>query len=153
MKIEKKRNKVCISELIKITLFMFILTIGFLFLYFLIAGETWSSFHDTTWVLLIVTPILNGVIQTSMNRNSRLKLTDFEDFTSTIKRLDTFILKNGYISVIQSIGNYQYAKKMRLERLLNPIINEKIEVKLINNEIFVYAKSHITDRIESSLLD
>ncbi|MRT93639.1 hypothetical protein [Ancylomarina sp. 16SWW S1-10-2] len=153
MKTEKKLNKVSISELIKLMLLMFILMIGLIFLYLIIAGKTGFSLHDSTWVLLIGTPIIFAVIQTSINRNSFIKLTDFEDLSSTIKLLDSFILKNGFVSVKQSIEHYEYAKKTKLERFYNLIVNEKIEIKIINNEIFVYAKSNIIDRIESTLLD
>ncbi len=153
MKIEKKINKISISELIKLMLFMFVLSYGLFFLLLILTGKTIYHIKYTTGGFLIINAIISAVIQTSINRNSILKLTDFDNPTNTIKNLESIILKSGYSSVKLSIEDYKYDKKTRLGRLFGLIVDEKIELKIINNEIFAYMKSRMIDKVESELFD
>ena len=151
MKLERTLFKISISEIILLSIFMIVGLNGVIFLISLLTGKTRFMFYDTAWILQIVFPFVFAIIQTSINRNGVLKLTEYRDIETLTRQIESFFLKKGYIAIDSKIENVKYVKKTKFGRFLNHIFREDIKVKVAENGVEIFAKKNLLDLLRMKL--
>ena len=127
--------------------FMLILFNGLIFTFTLVTGNPRLLIYDTSWILQFVFPILYSIIWTSINRNGFLKISEFNDSTQLIARIEPLMAKR-YIRFDSESGNIKYLKKTKLAKLFNYFFRENIKIEKTKEEIFIFAKKNLLDLIE-----
>ena len=95
MKLEKTLFKISIKETLILSIFFFFLLNGFVFLISLLTGKPRFLFYDTAWILQIIFPFVYSIIQTSINRNGVLKITEYDDITNLVQHIEPLFFKKG----------------------------------------------------------
>ncbi|MDX9697633.1 MAG: hypothetical protein RBT49_17710 [Bacteroidales bacterium] len=147
MKTEKTFYKVSIQETFLLMGFMLILFNGLIFTFTLVTGNPRLLIYDTSWILQFVFPILHSIIWTSINRNGFLKISEFNDSTQMIARIETLMPKR-HIRFDSDTGNIEYLKKTKLARFFNNFFRENIKIENTKEEIVIFAKKNILNSIE-----
>lgn len=147
MKTEKTFYKVSIQETFLLMGFMLILFNGLIFTFTLVTGNPRLLIYNTSWILQFVFPILYSIIWTSINRNGFLKISEFNNSTQLIARIETLMAKR-HIRFDSDTGNIEYLKKTKLARFFNNFFRENIKIENTKEEIVIFAKKNILDSIE-----
>lgn len=143
MKIERTLFKISISETIILSIFLLVVLNGVIFLFSVVIGKPNLLIYDTAWISQIVFPILYSIMQTSINRNGVLKITDYNNLTTLTKQIESLILKKGYIAVNSKTEDIKYVKKTKWGRFFNHFFRENINVRVTETEVLIFAKRFI----------
>ncbi|MDY0201672.1 MAG: hypothetical protein RBR40_11870 [Tenuifilaceae bacterium] len=114
----------------------------------LIIGTPRILIYDSSWILQFAFPLLYSIIWTSINRNGVLKLTLFNDSKTLEEKLESFLLKRGYVRNGTETENIQFVRKSKLGKFFNYIFRENIRMKITDTEILIYSKKHLLVPIE-----
>ena len=148
MEIEKKPGKVSFTEMILYFLAGLLLLFGFSYLIFtLIIGTPFGEIFDNSWMNLITTPILLGILLPFLDRTLTLTI-ESKDKSQIVWAKIVELLKRKEYEEIESTNNnlvFDYIK--RWKRVIN--MNQG-KVKLSMNEDFinVTGKRNILYQIE-----
>ena len=120
MDIRKKLNNVSIPEMLIISLTLLLLLNGFAYLIFtLIFKISFNELFAKTWIILIFTPLILGVIQSFMNLDGILTI-DTQDKTNIVLLKIEALLKQREYEVIKSNnGNSILEYKTIWKRLIS----------------------------------
>ncbi len=151
MKLEKTLFKISISETIILSVFLLVVLNGVIFLFSVVIGKPSFSIMDSGWITQIVFPFVYSIIQTSINRNGVLKLTEFADSETLTRQIESLILKKGYVVIDSNTDNIKYDKRTKWSRFFNYFFKENINVRISESGVSIYAKKHLLDSIEMKL--
>ena len=151
MKLKRTLFKISISETIILSIFMFAVLNGVIFLFSLATGNPRFLLYDTAWITQIVFPILFSILLTSINRNGVLKVTNYKDLTILKKQIESLILGKGYIAIESKTADIKYVKRTKWGKFLNYFFRENINVQFSENETSILAKKYILEWIEMKL--
>jgi len=151
MKFERTLFKISILETIVLSIFMFVALNGVIFLISLFTGKPRFMFYDTAWILQIIFPFVYATIQTSINRNGVLKLSEYSDLEALTSQIESFFLKKGYIAIYSKTENFKYVKRTKWSRFFNHFFRENINVRISENAVSIFAKKHLLDSIGMKL--
>lgn len=143
MKFEKSFFKISVKETLILSVLFFLILNGLIFLITVLQGNPRFLLYDTAWIIQIIFPFLYVIMQTSINRNGVLKVTGFGDATMLVQKLETLILKKGYIIENASEREVLYAKKTKLDRFLNYFFRENIRVQMNKSEVMIFSKRNL----------
>ena len=143
MKFEKTLFKVSVKETIIFSIFLFVLLNGIIFLFSLVIGKPGFLLYDTAWILQIVFPFVYSIMQTSINRNGVLKITDHDDSATLMQKIEPLILKKGYIAENSEEKDITYVKKTKWGRFFNYFFRENIRVQINENEVLIFSKRNL----------
>ena len=152
MKLEKTLFKISISETIILSLFLFVVLNGVIFLFSVVIGKPSYSITDSGWISQIVFPFVYSIIQTSINRNGVLKLTEFGDLATLTKQIESLLLKKGYIVINSNTNDIKYIKRTKWSRFFNHFFRENINIKATENEVSIFSKRNLLSSIEWNLI-
>ena len=151
MKLERTFLRVSISETIILSMFLLVVFNFVIFLFSVVIGKPKLLIYDSAWISQIGFPILYSIMQTSINRNGVLKVTDYNDLAKLTKQIESLILGKGYIAVDSKIENIKYIKKTKWGRFFNHFFRENINVWVTENEVLIFAKRNILSPIVMTL--
>jgi hypothetical protein len=143
MKLEKTLFKISIKETLILSIFFFFLLNGFVFLISLITGKPRFLLYDTAWILQIIFPFVYSTIQTSINRNGVLKITEYDDITNLVQHIESLFLKQGYIVEKSNNNNVSFAKKTKWGRFFNNFFRENINIQIRKGELLIFSKRNL----------
>jgi hypothetical protein len=152
MKQEKSLFAISISETIILSLFFLVVLNGVIFLFSVIFGKPSLFFNDYGWISQIVFPIVYSIIQSSINRNGVLMLTDFSDVALIAKQLETIIFKRGYMISDRETENVKYGRTTKWGRFFNLFFREDITIRVTENGVSIFAKRNMLNSIELKLI-
>lgn len=151
MKLEKTLLRVSVSETIILSIFLLVAFNSVIFLFSVAIGKPKLLIYDSAWISQIAFPILYSIMQTSVNRNGVLKITDYNDLTKLTKQIEFLILRKGYIAVDSKTENIKYAKKTKWGIFFNYFFKENINVRVTENEVLIFARRNILAPIVMTL--
>jgi hypothetical protein len=148
MRIEKKLFGTSFSEMILLTLFILVLVNVLAVIASFITGIPYLQILSIGWFLLVVYPIGHGVIQSIMDKNGMLKISEFEDFNILKKELKTISRRINYQQTESDDRVLKFNRRTKLGRMFNVIFREDFTVVRSNGTIEIYGKQNALKRIE-----
>ncbi|MDY0198871.1 MAG: hypothetical protein RBR68_13755 [Tenuifilaceae bacterium] len=115
----------------------------------LIFGTPRILISDSSWIMQFAFPLLYSIVWTSVNRNGVLRLTMFNDSKALVEKIESFLLKKGYVRNGAETEDFQFVRKSKLGKFFNYIFRENIRMKITDNEILIYSKKHLLVPIEN----
>jgi hypothetical protein len=149
MQFEKKLFKMSLGETFLYFTLMFILYNGFFFIISLFEGKPRFLAYEGSWILQFVFPVFYAVIQTAINRNAVLKVTEYPDSDLLKKEINAYLIGRGYINNSAENQAFTYVRKSKWGRIWNLFLKDNINIQVSENEISIYAKKN---RIDSLLM-
>ncbi|SHG02942.1 hypothetical protein SAMN05444274_1222 [Mariniphaga anaerophila] len=151
MKLERALFKISVKETIFLAIFLLIVLNGVIFIFSVVIGKPSISISGSGWISQIALPIVLAMTQTLINRNGVLKCEEFNDAATLTKKINSLILKKGYISSDSELDKIKYVRKTKLARQLNFIFREEINVRIIDNSISIFGKRNVLESLRMNL--
>ena len=151
MKTEKKLKSVSLPEMAIISLTLLLLFNGLAYLIFTIFFKmSFTELFAKTWIILIFIPLIQGIIQSSINRNGILTIDSKDKTNVVLVKIEKLLNQREYKIIESNKGNSIFEFKTIWKRLTN--INSG-KVVISNHEGFVeiLGKRNILSRIETKL--
>lgn len=148
MKIEKSYFKVSLAEMAGMIFFALLLVNGIVFLFALLIGASFTSVFQSTWFISIVYPVGHGVIQSMINKNGVMVLSQFDDLDSLREQLEHSAGRIGYKVIHKDDKTIKFDRKAKLGRVLNLLFREDFKVVLSDSKVEIYGKRNALIRIE-----
>jgi hypothetical protein len=148
MKIEKKFFGISFSEMILLTLFILLFVNVLAIIASLITGIPYLQILGVGWFLLLGYPLGHGVIQSSIDRNGMLKISEFDDFSQLKTELKAISRRISYRETDSHDKVLKFNRSTRLGRALNFIYREDFTVVRCNGTVEIYGKRNTLKRIE-----
>ena len=133
-----------------VLLFVFINGIIILFT-IIITGEPRFFIHESSWISQLLFPFLYSVIQTSINRNGVMKITDYSDLDYLKEQIEKSIIKNGLHVINMESDSCIYKRKSKIGRIFGFFVGEKVTIKYSDSQIQINSKRNILTQIEHTL--
>jgi hypothetical protein len=153
MKSEKVLFKMSVTETLLLLVFFLTIFNGFVFVLSLLIGRPGFLLYDSAWIPQIFFPVLYSIIQTSINRNGVLKISDYNDLPSLLQKIESLVLKKGYISAdppvidLTSIDSNSlglaYIRKTKWGRFFNYFFREDINLQIKKDEVLIFTKRNL----------
>ena len=148
MKTEKTLFQISLLEtFLYFALLLIVLNVP-IFIFTLISGAPRLLIYDTSWITQFLFPIGVSIIWTSINRNGFLKLTMFNDSKPLIEKIESLVLKKGYVKIGSETDTYEFVS---WGRFFNYFFRENVRIEITNDEILIYSKKNVLDSIEMKL--
>lgn len=147
MQFEKKLYKMSLVETYLYFTLMFILFNGFFFIVSLFEGKPRFFAYEGSWILQIVFPVAYSLIQTAINRNGVLKITESEDSSLLAEKTAIYLAGRGYVGSKTGAQTSYYVKKSVLGKMFSVFFRENISVLVSDKELIIYAKKNIIDSL------
>jgi hypothetical protein len=144
MKIKKKLFSVSIPEMIKLILFILLLVNVLAFIYALMLGESFLSIFQSAWIILIGYPIAHGVIQTRLNRNGVLIVSQFDNADLLKKEIEYIAGRIGYEVSSRDDKTVNFNRVTWISKLLNKLYNEDFSLVTSENSVEISWKKKYT---------
>ncbi|SMO36845.1 hypothetical protein SAMN06265379_101316 [Saccharicrinis carchari] len=151
MKFVRTLFKVSYSEIFLFLLSILLLTNVPVFIFTLIKGNPSLFLNDASWIMQLLFPLAYSLIFTAVNRRGVLKVSAFDDQKTINQKIKSVLLKKGFIATDATKANQKYIRKTKLDRLLNAILNQDIDIKITDNEVFIFARKNMLDSIKMKL--
>jgi len=151
MKLERTIFKMSILDTIILSTFFLVVLNAAILLFSVLIGRQGFFIKDSGWLSQIVFPVLYSIIQTSINRNAELKLTEFANSETLTRQIELLLLKKGYVVIDSNTDNIKYDKRTKWSRFFNYFFKENINVRISESRVSIYAKKHLLDSIEMKL--
>jgi len=148
MKIEKRFFKVSVAEMMGMILFGLLLVNGIVFLFAVLTGASFISVFKNTWLISIFYPVGHGVIQSLINKNGIMIISQFDDLDSLKERLEYSAGRIGYKVTYRDNTNIKFDRKTKLGRIVNLLFREDFKLVLSGAKVEIYGKRNALIRIE-----
>lgn len=151
MKIEKKLDKVSITEMILYLLAGLLLLNGFSYLIFtLILKMPFGELFSKSWIILIFVPLIQGIIQPLMNRNEILTIESNDKSQIVWDKIEELLKRKEYQEIERNNCSLIFDYKKRWKRVIN-LNQEKVKISMNESFINVIGKRNILYQIESKV--
>ena len=151
MKIEKINHNYSVIETILYFIPLFILINISIFIVNILMDKAVFLINDTSWIFQILFPVMFSVVQTAVNRNGEMKITEFENKTDLLGKINALAKKRGFVAIAENETNMSFAKRTAFQRFLNFFFKENLLIKNSDNEIIVLSKRNFLDLLEMKL--
>lgn len=151
MKIKKKLFSVSIPEMIKLILFILLLVNVLAYIYALMLGESYLSIFQSAWIILIGYPIAHGVIQSRLNRNGVLIVSQFENADLLKKEIEYIAGRIGYEVTSRDDKIVNFNRLTGVSKFLNRLYREDFSVVSSENSVEIHGKRNTLFRINKRL--
>lgn len=151
MKTERNLLKMSLLDTLLYFILLFVFINGIIVLFTIIAGKPRLFIHDSSWISQLLFPVIYSVIQTSINRNGILKITDYSNLNYLKEQIEKSIAKNGLHRIISESEGYIYKRKTKFGRIFSFFVGEKVIVKYSDIQIQIYSKRNMLIHIEQAL--
>jgi hypothetical protein len=151
MEIKKKMYGTSVSEMIKLTLFILFIVNVLAFIYALLLGESFTAIFRSAWIILIGYPVAHGLIQTRINRNGVLILTQYDGSDLLKKEIKHIAERIGYEIKSESENHVVFRRLSFINRLLNPLYPEDFSLDFDGDSAKIQGKRNSLYRIEKGL--
>lgn len=84
---EKVLFKMSFTETLILSMFFFAILNGVILLFSFLTGRTGFLLYDNAWIIQVFFSFMYSIIQTSINRNGILKISDYNDLLSLVKKM------------------------------------------------------------------
>lgn len=148
MKIEKSYFKVSLKEMAAMIFFALLLVNGIMFLFSLLIGISFTSVFQSTWFISIVYPVGHGVIQSIINKNGVMVLSQFDDLDSLREQLEHSAGRIGYKITYKDNTTIKFNRKATTGRFMNFLFGEDFKVVLSDDRVEIFGKRNALVRIE-----
>ena len=152
MKIERNLMKMSLLDTLLYFVLLFVFINGIIFLFtIIITGEPKIFISDGSWISQLLFPFLYSVIQTSINRNGVMKITDYSDLDYLKEQIEKSIIKNRLHIINMESDSYIYKRKSKIGRIFGFFVGEKVTIKYSDSQIQINSKRNILTQIEHAL--
>jgi hypothetical protein len=153
MKFEKVLFSMSFSETLILSMFFLAVFNGFVFLLSLMIGRPGFLLYESAWIPQIIFPVLYSIIQTSINRNGLLKITEYTDLSSLVQKIESLILKKGYIPedvnksdltiADSNTTKLAFVKNTKWSRFFNLFFREDFNLQINKDEVLIFTKRNL----------
>lgn len=151
MKIEKINHNYSVIETILYFIPLFILINISIFIVNILMDKAVFLINDTSWIFQILFPVMFSVVQTAVNRNGEMKITEFENKADLLEKITALAKKRGFVAIAENETNMSFTKRKAFQRFLNFFFKENLLIKNSDNEITVLSKRNFLDLLEMKL--
>ncbi len=152
MKVEKNLEKASILEMVKISLFgLVIFNFLLIILFTLTPNTTYLEQFQKLWVLFVLAPIFQGIIQANMNRNAILTVEEITDRESLKKTIGKIVNDYEYKELYSDRNQTIYNKKAKWKRILNRIFGGRVILKVNEETVEIFGKNTMLSEIEKRI--
>jgi hypothetical protein len=151
MKIKKKLFSVSIPEMIKLTLFILLLVNVLAYFYALALGESYFAIFRSAWIILIGYPIAHGMIQSRLNRNGVLIVSQYENAELLKKEIEYIAERIGYEVTSRDEKSVNFNRLTGVSKFLNRLYREDFSLVLNENSVEIHGKRNTLFRINKRL--
>lgn len=108
--------------------------------------------YDSSWIIQLALPLLISIVQVSTySRSAVLLLSEYNDSSTLIKKIESILLKKGYIKVDSEPESVKYIDPRKRFLFRNNLFNYDVIIKPTANTVEIYSKNVILIPIESKL--
>jgi len=149
MKIEKKLGKVSFTQMMLYFFAGLLLLMGLSYIIFtLIFNKPFDEFFSKVWIILILAPLIQSVIQPLMNRDVILKIESKDKSTIVWDKIADLLKHKEYQIIERANSNLVFDFIKRWKRVIN--MNQgKVKLSMNENFINVTGKRNILYQIEA----
>ncbi len=152
MKVEKSLFRISLVALFQNFLMIAIPLNVILFVFTFLSGEPRSMIYDSSWIIQLALPLLISIVQVSTySRNGVLLLSEYNDSSTLMKKIESILLKKGYIKVDSKPESVKYIEARKRFIFINNLFNYEVIIKPTANTVEIYSKNVILIPIESKL--
>ncbi len=150
MKIELKLFPTSIKEILILSLFLLLLMNGLAYLiYTLILGLPFNELFNKSWLILVLIPLIQGIIQPISNRNGLLTIGEIVKSNRIDEKLIELMQKVNYIEIARNESFLLFDNKIGWKRRTNRLFSGKVKVIHENGTLYIYGKKILLNRIEN----
>ncbi len=149
--IKTKYFGVNLAEMAALIVFGLIVINGIIFLFSIIAGARFLEVFKSTWLISLGYPVLHGIIQSYINRNGVMTITEFDDPVSLTEEIEHSAGRIGYKITKKDNGNLRFNRRSKSGRILNLLFREDFRVTVSDSEVKIRGKRNPLKRIGKRL--
>ncbi len=151
MKFDKTLFKFSLSDVFRVFIFMSVIVVAVMYLISLLFGFSFSSYFLSSKIITPLIAFLPVFFAFLYNKNGRLVISGFQDFSKVIKEIENKLMKIGFVAYEQKDGEVRYDRKTKMGRAIGRVFKECIIVHYDNETISVISKRDILTRIQMHL--